>query len=189
MIKLIILDIDGTLISSNSSEHNIIIRPHLKEFLGYLFENIEHVAIWTAAGKIWCDIVYEYIKNFIPNKKNFLFKWSEERCTRVIHNDDIYNGNFYAQQIIFKKLAKVFRKYKNININKYNTIIIDDNPLTYKSNYGNAIPIYEFQNNSNDDYLLKLCTYLNYLNLQENQRTIEKRNWYLNLQENPKIIV
>ena len=55
--------------------------------------------------------------------------------------ETIDSGEFYASQIAIKRLTKVWFKFKHLGITKENTIIIDDTPLTYCQNYGNAIPV------------------------------------------------
>lgn len=131
-IKNIILDLDMTLICSleinNKSfinprlDHkvmknyfNIYGRPHLQEFLSYIFLNF-NVSIWTAASKDYAM--------FVINK--FILENHPERHLKYIffsyHCDEssLKTGN--SKQINFLK------KYCNIHdFSSNNTLIIDDN--------------------------------------------------------------
>lgn len=87
----------------------------------------------------------------------------------------IYNGLYNdSSPLYIKNLQKVWKQYKDMN--KHNTIIIDDTPHTYKYNYGNAIPISTYSRyDHNDDYLLQLTKWLPTL---EVIRSTNKQQWY-----------
>lgn len=171
MDKILILDIDGTLIGDNDG--NIYPRPHLKTFLDFCFKKFKHVSIWTAADKSWADKVMAAIKKHMPENQEFYFIWAGDKCTySLVKNAE--DGEFYSKYTKIKTLKKVWRKYKHIN--KYNTLIIDDTPETYCKNYGNAIPIktYIYDRDDNfDEEFIKLIKILENIMNYENVRHIK----------------
>lgn len=180
-MKGIILDIDGTLICYD----DVIpyARPYLKEFLKYLFDKFEYVAIWSAASEWWVNLVYKKIlKPLLPEGKEFLFLWSGKRCTQIIDFEDERNNEFYPISISIKRLKKVWKRYKFLN--KHNTLILDDTKETYIHNYGNAIPIPTYELEQKEDNLLQcLIPFLDKLLILESVRKTEKRNWWYKLIE------
>lgn len=150
MKKLLILDLDETLISSTNDKpisfdfsfileditYYVNIRPKLNIFIDFCFEYFS-VAIWSAGEEDYVNKIIKYI--FRDRQKQLLFIWSERKCTKIVKT-----YNFYNQSIIrIKKLQKIWKKYKGI-FDKTNTLIIDDTPSTYMKNYGNAIGIKQF---------------------------------------------
>jgi len=136
IIKNIILDMDGTLLDYVPAyfDHNKsfkvipIARPYLSLFMKYLFDNFEKVSIWTAAAKTWYDECYEKIlKPSLPEGKSFHF---------------IKTRNDYNSLAVVKPLRMIFEEYPDYNLE--NTLIIDDNPLTFAENIENAILIKSF---------------------------------------------
>jgi len=167
----LILDLDATLIDSFYEEPlytNIVIkeRPHLKQFLEFVFENCESVSIWTAASESWWKKCYsEIIYKYIPIDKCFDFVITYE--DGLIASD--WNGRARGHP---KLLTKIYNIYPEYNYN--NTFILDDNPKTYKFNSDNGIPIVPYSyyadddenGNSvikNDNELLKIINYIKYM--------------------------
>ena len=184
--KNLILDIDGTLIDGypiTSTQFIIRPRPGLKEFLEFCFTHplIDTVSIWTAS-QTWYKTVYENcFKDLIPESKSFYFVFEGNRCVTKSEHDQLENGEFYPQLINIKPLKKVWRKFKP-KLNKSNTLIIDDTPITYTRNYGNAIPIKPFEfkkkekEEEQDKELYKLINYLETeLLYLKDVRSIEKK--------------
>jgi len=157
----IILDMDETLIYSKINNYSIyaepIPRPNLKEFLEFVFENCKNVSIWTHGLKKWYDIVYEKVlKNLIPQGKSFHFVRTRE--TPIGNYDDFIQINKKLSKInsnissisFLKPLLVIYKQYP-IEYNKYNTFIIDDNPITYLINKENAIKIKPYNGIDNSD--------------------------------------
>ena len=157
MKKLLILDLDETLISSAYEKpltydfcfilekltYYVKIRPNLDAFLNFCFEHF-NVAIWSAGDEDYVNKIVGYI--FKDRQNQLLFIWSKKKCTIIVKT-----YNFYEQIIIrIKNLKKIWRK-KGINFDKTNTLILDDTPNTYTNNYGNAIRIKEFETNAVTD--------------------------------------
>ena len=136
--KLLILDIDGTLIDSDDTK--IYKRPGLAEFLQKCSKEFK-LAIWSAAGPGHVEQVVA--ECFTDIKLEFV--WSGEKVCRkwnpVLNQwDDI------------KPLKKVWRKKA---WNRTNTLIVDDTPKTYCRNWGNAIGISEWEQHMTTDRELK----------------------------------
>ena len=178
MKKLLILDIDNTLIYSHQfsniySDFDMkfddkdyyysIKRPHLKEFLEYCNKNFR-IAFWSAASE---DYVQKVLENIIGDIGP-VFIWGSKKCTiSMIHS-------FYEVNLnIYKRLRKVW-KCKKYYATKENTLILDDTPLTYRYNYGNAISIKKFYGDSEDSELLRIKELLNTLKDCEDVRQIHK---------------
>lgn len=124
--KLIVLDIDETLIDSvvdystktykNSIKvrgNNVLSifiykRPGLVKFLNYLFKHYE-VALWTAGIDAWLNAVLNNVLKKYKNK--FLFTWSRN------HLDD--NPSYV------KSIKRIIANFKQFDYN--NIIFIDDN--------------------------------------------------------------
>lgn len=136
----VILDIDGTLVDHD--EDGPIARPHLTEFLSYVFEHFERVSIWTAASTDWFQKVYDNaLAPAMPVGKVFDFIWTQQDCELERYTVGP-NSEFSVVRTI-KPLEKVWRTFFE-HYNKTNTYIIDDTPETYAHSIENAIPISEF---------------------------------------------
>ena len=157
----VILDLDQTLISGEELasfdvrknkekikkfDHNtmqnffiIFARPHLQDFLDFLFENF-NVAVWTAATK---DYALFIVKNFIlvkPGRKlNFIF---------YSHHCDM------SQKLKkgLKGLSMLWDVFRLKKYNENNTIIVDDNPDVLISQACNVIQIKPFYYNDRASY-------------------------------------
>ena len=157
----IILDIDETLITRKFNTYGVfanpIPRPHLKEFLKFLFANCKNVSIWTHGTKEWYNIVYnKFLKDFLPEGKSFHFVITRE--TTIGNYNDIIEINKKLREIkadissisLLKPLCVIYNKYQE-QYNENNTFIIDDNPITYLLNKENAITIEPYNNIDNSD--------------------------------------
>ena len=157
----IILDLDGTLIASD--KNNIPCpRPFLYTFLIFCFNNFKSVSIWTAANNQWLEKVYNEI--FQPLLRNnaykFRFMWyydmCEKRYEKLIFTPHFTNSDNF---IYVKSLKKVWNKYSDMN--KKNTIIIDDNIYSSLDNLENSLEIKGW--NFEDSYDIELKKMMNNL--------------------------
>ena len=147
----VILDLDNTIINalsdsdrnklnsefSNQFDHasfrpyfKIYARPHLQEFLDYLFAHF-NVAVITAAEKEYAlSIVDQFIlrKDKPERKLEFVFYRYQVDLSR-----ELYGG--------MKDLRIVWDMFRMNGFQKYNTIIIDDLDLVYNSNPYNTLRI------------------------------------------------
>jgi hypothetical protein len=85
--------------------------------------------------------------------------------------------------LVEKRLKKLFRSkcmYKDYTRN--NTIILDDNPFTFRKNYGNAVGVIPYFGGHVDCELLSVAIYLLKVLIPHFQkhgtmRDLEKRGW------------
>ena len=163
MKKLLILDLDNTLIRTHPSSENIVDflelniencnyyvqkRPFVSEFLEFCLEHFR-VAIWSAGKEEYVDKVVSYL--FDERKKELVFIWSREKCTTLTVTFSFCEPITYY----FKRLKKIW-KNKSYVSNRKNTLIIDDTPSTYCKNYGNAIRIQPFWGSYRDNDLIRI---------------------------------
>jgi len=105
-----------------------IARPGMKEVLEYAFTNYKHVSIWTAGTRLWYNEVYEKLfKHAIPPGKNFHF---------------VRTRNVFERYVPLKPLSMIYAQYSDYTPS--NTIIVDDNPNTFRDNIENAEHIPSF---------------------------------------------
>ncbi len=153
--------------------YSIVKRPGLDYFLRQVSKHYK-IAIWSAASDHYVNFV---VDNIIRPITNPVFVWSSKRT--IFKRSLEMHGEFTPNNlVIIKPLQKLWRRGK---YNKYNTIVIDDNYSTFSRNYGNAIPISEFNRDSTD---IKLNTvwevFLSKLITSKNIRhdlTVLKNNW------------
>jgi hypothetical protein len=128
-------------------------RPHLQEFLDFLFKNF-NVSIWTAATKDYaCHIAEHLITPKKSKRKLSCFFFDTHR--------DISEKIYKAP----KKLETLWNQFKlRDDFNKENTIIIDDLHDVKKSQSANTykIPAFDVRKDSHtkDDELVKLMKLL-----------------------------
>jgi hypothetical protein len=154
----IILDMDETLLNGNFISNGLPFvqeRPFLDAFFLYIFSRFENVSIWTHATTDWFCYCYDKVlKRFLPPGRNFF---------QVITRD---NGKIPCRLNLEKNLEEFYKICPNHH--KYNTFILDDNPLTYKNNIANSIPIKPYTSiitwfdnkNVYDSELLNIIQYL-----------------------------
>jgi NLI interacting factor-like phosphatase len=182
MSKLnLVLDMDNTLIYLEKS------RPYLDFFLEECFKTFQNVSIWTAASKGWFEYINEMIFKPIIEKINekhgesyqFDFVFHDKKCSTRRSFEGLYQFSYITE----KRIRKLHRSKKFHEYTIKNTLIIDDNEITFRCNYGNAIKIRAFYSFMEDDEeLLKLLKYLKEIVIPhfENYKTVrnlEKRFW------------
>ena len=163
-----ILDLDETLISSEATEeydfvkyekkskkfnfetmedfYIIFQRPHLQEFLDFIFENF-NVCIWTAASKDYALFIINKIILYKPTRKiDYIF--FSYHCTL---SRKIKKGKS-------KDLSIMWDFFKIKGYNKDNTVIFDDYDEVYNTQKENCIIVKPFkftENKSEKDKFLK----------------------------------
>lgn len=110
----------------------IFARPHLQEFLDFLFANF-NVAVWTAATK---DYALFIVKHFILTKpgRKLDFIFYSHHCDM---SQKLKKG--------LKGLSMLWDVFKLKRYNQNNTIIVDDNPDVLVSQECNVIQIKPFE--------------------------------------------
>ena len=180
MSKLLILDIDGTIIYADTVDEwrdtatcdfrvdvdtvCVSKRPHLVEFLRWSFDTFA-VAFWSLSDKEYVDAILE---NVLEADMKPLFVWYGDKCTKVKIQEGLYDTSVrYCKELkkVWKHLKRTVPKYDETS-----TIIVDDTPFTYSRNYGNAVAIASFTGDINDVELLRVQRVLSRLNDTSNVR-------------------
>jgi hypothetical protein len=161
----LILDIDGTLIQSLETKventklrytpilrFNTYHRPHLEEFLEFVFENF-NVSIWTCGTSGYMELIINDIIKKIIKEPKINLSLSAIDCE--------YSQENYGKHS-FKNLRYVFDLDHEFNVK--NTILIDDDVTNINENKYNCFGIKPFLANSknaeNDVSLLNIMNRL-----------------------------
>ncbi|AXN77294.1 CDT phosphatase transcription factor [Heliothis virescens ascovirus 3i] len=112
------------------SDYEVYKRPHLDEFLSYLFENFR-VGVWTAASKDYAAVITaELILRKYPNRRLEMFLSSDETRTAGEEVGGVKNLNalwdLWGADVI---------------IERDDAIIIDDLPDVYITQPHRCIPV------------------------------------------------
>lgn len=147
----IILDLDQTLISSEvpskvnrmgkkvmkfdshmlESEYVVFGRPHLQEFLEYLFEHF-NVSVWTAASKSYAlFIIDKFILTNPSRKLDFIFFSYHCQLSKKVKNE-------------LKSVSILWDVFGLAGYNTSNTLIIDDNDEVFRNQKCNCFHIKPF---------------------------------------------
>ena len=170
---LLILDLDETLVHARESaldydpdftveQYFVYKRPGVEAFLLKCAETFD-LAIWSAGAEPYVKAVIDQI---MPSEITLQFLWASQRCTV---RRDFDTGGYYP--------AKDLSKVRRLGWSLKRVLIIDDEPIKLRRNYGNAIYVRAFEGAKDDNELELLATYLNILNKYDEMRSIEKRSW------------
>jgi RNA polymerase II subunit A small phosphatase-like protein len=171
--RLLVLDLDETLIHSSRTlldrEHecqvgvyNVYFRPHVRTFLEKC-QTWYGVGIWSAGSETY---VADVIQRLFVGLQEPEFTWSHNACTWWTDWES-------RDRYIIKKLKKLCRLGYHLD----HILVIDDIPNTFCQNYGNGIAVKPWYGAQDDDELLQLLPFLEWLSQAPNLRSIEKRNW------------
>jgi hypothetical protein len=105
-------------------------RPGLKEFLDWAFKHCLSVSLWTAGESIYARLV----------SKHLSYSWRYVYCC-----DDCVDVDGET----IKPLSKMWAE-SNGEMNQYNTLVVDDTPITYSQNILNSVHIPRFKVTSAD---------------------------------------
>lgn len=127
-------------------------RPHVQEFLDYVFDNF-NVSIWTAASKDYAKFIMNNIILIKPDRKLDYFFW-DKHCKISKKYGKKFSKNL---KILWKKYDKG-RGLKNYR--KDNTLILDDYDDVWSNQKCNSIPAVAFEiidkSSRNDNFLKEL---------------------------------
>lgn len=143
-----IIALDGTQDSSTFMWG--VERPHLASFLQFLFDKCLLVAIWSAGKRDYVEAVVDKITRDTPAPHTV---WTYDEITRT-------------PQGFYKPLKKMWEDpMLSQFMNENNTLIIDDNEMTFSWNPRNAIHIPEYHpklhGEDNDKALLEIMEWMN----------------------------
>ena len=132
--KLLVLDLDETLIHANAPEvlcapaetmvgpYGLLRRPHLHEFLAQAFDWFE-VGIWTASSRGYAEQVVDWL----GVRPRLRFLWARERCTPWLDAETM-------DRVRLKPLQKIVRSLK---VDRRKVLFVDDTPEKIRRSYGN----------------------------------------------------
>ncbi len=118
-MKVISLDLDETLIRSRYGqigdlpsdfkfqldyEIHVYVRPHIKEFLDFVYENFDHVGVFTTSTKPYAKQIVQNV--FGDRKLDFFFTRNDCRDDSISY-PSIYGGKMWHTPSYVKDLYKV----------------------------------------------------------------------------------
>lgn len=160
--QLLILDLNGTLISRNKKNKSMYVRPYSKEFFNYIFKNFT-IMLWSSARP---HSVKYMSRAFGKHVENISVIWDRSHF-------GLSKFDYNRKIVTIKDLDKVW-KYFNGKYNATNTILLDDSFKKTVLQPFNAIHPIEFIHHSNDFILngeaelLNVMDYLQKLQFQSN---------------------
>lgn len=175
--KCLILDLDETLIFAHNKSsdkdydeqidlyigegktHSIYVyyRPFLKDFLEYV-SNYWEIGIFTSSSNIYANAI---IERFDPHNKYISFRLFKNNCYRDCN----------------KHLIKDLEIIQNRSLDEM--VIVDNSINSIIYQLDNCIPIVPFFGNPNDQELVGLAKYLDFLNDQTNLRKFNRKYFKL----------
>ncbi|KAG9303883.1 hypothetical protein G9A89_005793 [Geosiphon pyriformis] len=179
--KLIILDLNGTLLY-RKYPNRIFARPHLHEFLDYIFAHFE-VMVWSSAQPRNVRIMVEYV--FSPQYiKKLIDVWTRD-------DFGLSEKEYNQKSLTLKDLRKVWgglnksehgRNKRPRCWDQTNTLLIDDSDLKAQLQPYNAIHLSEYgeilQESGHDRELKDILPYLGRLRYESNVSSYIKSNPY-----------
>lgn len=172
--KLLVLDLDETLIRSFSSPlpfgppHAMIVhyhmyrRPHVDTFLRSMASCYD-LAVWTSASPAYAR---EVIAASIPSDLKLEFVYTAEQC-------ESYFDDATGLVRIVKELARLGELGRDLR----DIVVIDDIADTFSLNSENGVLVAAFDGDPEDEELLRLEPFLLHLANLPDVRTEEKRGW------------
>ena len=129
----------------------VLIRPHTKEFLEYLLNNVDKISIYSAGHKRYVRAIESVI--FPVNSEHY-----KNKLDKILTAKDCE----MSPGIVLKDLERVGFSLKE-------TLIIDDNPTTFTKNPYNVIHLPEYRPNlSKDEVMREDKTLLNIMTWMDN---------------------
>lgn len=155
--QLLVLDLNGTLISRLKTILDFYARPHHEAFFKFIFEHF-HVMVWSSAR---VNSVSYMCKVFGNYQSQLIMMWHRSHF-------DLDQTSFYSNAKTYKQLEKIWSLKPEFNAT--NTIVLDDSPYKLKYQPHNLVHMSTFDHvDSADDYdLLKVMNYLLILKQQSN---------------------
>ena len=167
--KILILDLDETLIHSSFQPlqiNNKIIKPdiHFKIFFNFKYHDI---------------FVYKrpFLNKFLKEMNKifniYVFTASIKKYAKpllsILDKHNYIIKKFYRESCCLSE-GKFIKDLRLLNLNLNDVIILDNNPISYKFNKKNGIPIKSWHFDKNDNELLKIIPFLNYLSTVDDVR-------------------
>ncbi|CAG8842009.1 257_t:CDS:1, partial [Racocetra persica] len=164
--KLIVLDLNGTLVC-RIKNGRIILRPYIKEFVNYIFNNGFYVMVWSSAQP-----------NNVKKMVTAIFGKYEASLIEVWDRDNfgLSTRQYHTKTLTVKNLEKIWEKLNKLNgkprWDQLNTILIDDSIKKAQLQPFNSIHLTDFDkrqaDEGNDRELFDVIPYLEELRYQSN---------------------
>lgn len=161
--QLLILDLNGTLVSRNKKNKSMYVRPYSKEFFDYAFENFT-VMLWSSAQPH--SVKYMSRAFGTKNLEKVSLIWDRTRF-------GLSKIDFNRKVVTIKDLDRVWKEFDG-KYDSTNTVLLDDSEAKTVLQPYNAIHPVEFIHHSNDFVLngeaelLHVIEYLKKLQFQSN---------------------
>jgi Dullard-like phosphatase family protein len=170
---LLILDLDETLVWAADEQRPAVFdfkafryfvtkRPHLDTFLDRVFEWFE-VAVWTSSDDLYAS---QIVSEVFADGARLRFVWTRSKCTERF--DEETREPYYLKNL---------KKLKRQGFDLRRVLILEDSPEKVHRHYGNLICVRPFEGQPNDQELLDILPFLDWLRNQPDIRRVEKRNW------------
>lgn len=176
--QLLILDLNGTLVSRNRKNKSMYVRPYAQEFFDYVFENFT-VMLWSSAQ----PHSVKYMSRIFRHRRDKLVAvWDRTSL-------DLSTRDFNRKSLTIKDLNKVWKHFDG-KYDATNTILLDDSHQKTILQPYNAIHPTEFEHHSTafvssgESELLHVMEYLRAIQFQSNIAWYIKRHPYHNLPKN-----
>lgn len=154
---LLVSDLNGVLVYR--AKKMPFLRPHIRDFLDFIFENF-HVAVWSSARPRNVNLIVKLA--FKEYTKHLLIVWSRDQCD--------LEGHYDSRCESVKDLTNLWKRLKHTSesfgytFDASNTVVIDDSPTKLKRQPNNQILVKEYaQKDPEDIELKKLTSYLKLL--------------------------
>lgn len=177
--QLLILDLNGTLVSRVKGNKSMYVRPYSQQFLDYIFNNF-NVMLWSSAQP---HSVNNMCRLFGKHKEKLSVIW--DRTSFGLSKSD-YN----RKVVTIKNLDKVWQHFQG-QYDATNTILLDDSPLKAQLQPYNCVHPSEFEHGSSafvssgESELLHVLNYLKLLQFQSNVANYIRHHPYNTLENDP----
>jgi hypothetical protein len=176
--QLLILDLNGTLVSRVKGNKSMYVRPYSQQFLDYVFNNF-HVMLWSSAQP---HSVHNMSRLFGKHKEKLSVIW--DRTSFGLSKSD------YSRKVAtIKDLDKVWQHFQG-QYDATNTILLDDSPVKAQLQPYNCVHPSEFEHGSSvfvssgESELLHVLNYLKILQFQSNVSNYIRQYPYNTLENN-----
>ena len=137
--RVLVLDLDETLVHYSQAEDLVIERPHVHAFLRHVFNEFDYLAIFTAGTKDYASPIIDRLEK--DAGMTFKKRFYRDSCTVI----EPKPGSF----IFAKDLRKLQEPLKGI-------LLLDNTPSAYSLQPQCGVPIESFYGDARDVALLDI---------------------------------
>ncbi|KAI8061685.1 HAD-like domain-containing protein, partial [Gongronella butleri] len=165
--QLLVLDLNGTLLSRNKNRKSMYVRPHIDLFLRYIFARFE-VMVWSSASR---KSVHNMLHLFGKKRRSLLAVWTREDLGLTQEQFDAKVPTCKdLQRLIDAPLLRDHQPHYDLS----NIIVLDDSPRKITMQPFNCVAVRTFHHTDpdfgthGDQELLRVMQYLDRLCLETN---------------------